>query len=321
MIYNRSAHPVEIKKISIRLWSLRDEIEAAIGRRIKECEAAGVPLYIDDIKRFYNLDLDSPLTDQSNVIPLHGKTAKDDGLASLMETLGEEAKTEEVKAAAVEVAPVPEAAPVIEAAADDPATEEVKPQEPPKTEGEALEAKPENEVLATTPSAEAQTPVEVVAVVPEESKTFKEAEEIMAVQTLQGLETKKPNPILERPYQRQAPDLDRISYGFTLLSDINMDNILSFTKNGFLQGQSVVLEFLIPKSFMMTADVLYCSHYAMKSRIISSTKPDFRLQCRFSFSVPGERDTLRSFLKSIEPTVAKTKVKKEAKKVEDDLGI
>ena len=52
MIYNKSGHPVEVKKISIRLWSIRDEIEAAIGRRMKECEAAGVPLYVDDIKKF-----------------------------------------------------------------------------------------------------------------------------------------------------------------------------------------------------------------------------------------------------------------------------
>ena len=57
MIYNKSGHPIEVKKISIRVWTLRDEIEAAIGRRMKECEAAGIPLFIDDIKRFYNMNL------------------------------------------------------------------------------------------------------------------------------------------------------------------------------------------------------------------------------------------------------------------------
>ena len=70
MIYNKSSHPVEVKKISIRLWSKRDEIESAIGRRMKECEAAGVPLFIDDIKAFYNLDLKEPLNQQTNVLPL-----------------------------------------------------------------------------------------------------------------------------------------------------------------------------------------------------------------------------------------------------------
>ena len=247
MIYNKSGHPIEVKKISIRLWSLRDEIEAAIERRMKECEAAGVPLFIEDIKRFYNLNAAAPAGE--NVLPFASKS--EDGMASLMEEIGDEVK--------------------------------------------------EDEAQATAPNLE-------------------NAEEIIAEQAVQGLETKKPNPILDRPYERQAPDLNKISYGFTLLSDINMENILSFTKNSFLQGQSVVVEFLIPQSFMMTADVTYCHHYAMRSRIISSTKPDYRLQCRFAFAIPGERDNLRNFLRSIEPTVSSDK--KKGKKDEDDsLGI
>ncbi len=243
MIHNKSGHPVEVKKISIRLWSLRDEIEAAIERRIKECEAAGVPLFIDDIKNFYNLNTSQP----DNVVQL--KEATNDGMVSMMEEVSEEAKKEE---------PV----------------EEVK----------AQEANPE-----------------------EGNKNLNQAEEIIAEQAMQGLDTKKPNPILDRPYQRQAPDLEKISYGFILLSDINMDSMLSFTKDKFLQGQSVTVEFLIPKNFMMTADVTYCHHYAMRSRIISSTKPDYRIQCKFAFSIPGERDNLRNFLKSIEPTISGNK--------------
>lgn len=255
MIYNKSGHPIEVKKISIRLWSLRDEIEAALGRRMKECEAAGVPLFIEDIKKFYNLIEGHKTPD--NVIALKKDSA--DGMASLMEEIGDEVKAEgEEKAEA--------------------------------SEGDA------------------------------ESKVLNEAEEIVAEQTLQGLETKKPNPILERPYQRQAPDLDKVSYGFILLSDINMENMLSFTKDKFLQGQSVVVEFLIPQNFMMTAEVTYCHHYARTSRIISSSKPDYRVQCKFNFAIPGERDNLRNFLKSIEPTLPTDK-KKAKKESEDDLGI
>ena len=260
MIYNKSGHPVEVKKISIRLWTLRDEIEAAIGRRMKECEAAGVPLFIDDIKRFYNLNLQAPLNEQSNVLQLKPAADNAESMANLMESLNE----------------------------DEPAPAEA------------------------APAADGETP---------ESKTFTEAEQIMAEQNKQGLETKKPNPILERPYQRQPPDLDKISYGFTLLADINMESILSFTKDKFLQGQSVVVEFLIPQNFMMTADVTYCHFYALRSRIISSTKPDYRLQCKFSFSIPGERETLRNFLKSIEPTLPQggKKMKKESE--DDSLGL
>lgn len=268
MIYNKSGHPVEVKKISIRMWSLRDEIEAALERRMKECEAAGVPLYIDDIKIFYNLNLKAPLTDSSNVLPLRGDVSKDD-LNSLMASLKEEDKVPEVE-----------------------------------------ETKTPDEVLASLSEGEAKEP----------PKAFNEAEEILAEQALQGVETKTPNSILERPYQRQAPDLDRITYGFCFLSDIHMDTLLAFTQGKFLQGQSVVVEFLIPQNFMMTADVTYCHYYALRSRIISSTKPDYRIQSRFNFAIKGERETLRNFLKSIEPTV--TEKKKAKKETEDDtLGL
>ena len=255
MIYNKSGHPIEVKKISIRLWSLRDEIEAALGRRMKECEAAGVPLFIEDIKKFYNLlqEEETP----SNILSLKKSTETEDGMASLMESIGDEVKADEIKAA----------------------------------EDKAAENK------------------------------LGEAEEIIAEQTLQGLETKKPNPILERPYQRQAPDLDKVSYGFILLSDINMEHMMSFTKDKFLQGQSVVVEFLIPQNFMMSADVTYCHNYAMRSRIISSTKPDFRLQCKFLFSMKGERDALRNFLKSIEPNLPLEKKKTKKENEDDSLGI
>ncbi len=252
MIHNKSGHPVEVKKISIRLWSLRDEIEAAIERRIKECEAAGVPLFIDDIKKFYNLNQHQP----DNVVQL--KEASSDSMVSVMEEVSEETKKEET------------------------------PEEAKTEEGE--------------------------------NKNLNQAEEIIAEQTKQGLETNKPNPILDRPYQRQAPDLEKISYGFILLSDINMDAMLSFTKDKFLQGQSVTVEFLIPKNFMMTADVTYCHHYAMRSRIISSTKPDYRIQCKFAFSIPGERENLRNFLKSIEPNISGTK-NTTAGAQDDSLGI
>ena len=255
MIYNKSGHPVEVKKISIRLWSLRDEIEAAIGRRMKECEAAGIPLFIEDIKQFYNLNYNSQNDEsESNVHELRPKKDDEGGMTELMESLGEEKSSE-------------------------------------------------------------------VAGDESEKNTLNEAEEIIAEQTLQGLETKNKNPILERPYQRQAPDLEKISYGFALLSDINMDHFLSFTKDMFLQGQSVVVEFLIPQNFMMTAEVNYCHHFAMRSRIISSTKSDYRLQCKFSYAIPGERDHLRNFLKSVEPSIPDAKKKGKKDSEDDSLGL
>jgi hypothetical protein len=246
---------------------------------MKECEAAGVPLFIDDIKRFYNLNLQTPLNDESNVLKLHANTDEAESMANLMESINEEVVTEATDAAA----------PVDAEAAKD---------------------------LNAPEGTEAKQEVE--------SKTFTEAEEILAEQNKKGVESKKPNPILDRPYKRQPPDLNKISYGFTLLSDINMDSILSFTKDKFLQGQSVVVDFLIPQSFMMTATVSYCHYYAIRSRIISSTKPDYRLQCKFAYAIPRERETLRKFLVSIEPALpgntkkAKNEIEKDPK--DDSLG-
>ena len=88
-IYNKSQHPVEVKRISIRLWSLRDEIEAALYRRIQECETAGIPLNIDDIKEFYGLKSDRPLSDQPQLKLVPGSA---ESMDSLMESL---APTEE----------------------------------------------------------------------------------------------------------------------------------------------------------------------------------------------------------------------------------
>lgn len=261
-IFNKSHHPIEIKKISIRIWTLRDEIEAAIERRMKECEAAGIPLYIEDIRKFYKMRADVPLNQDSNVVQLKEKKPESqDEMNNLMETLGDEAKGEETSDAS-------------------------------ETDAEAKE----------------------------KSNTLNEAEEILAEQKLKGIDSESPNPFLERPFTRQAPNLDKISYGFSLLSDVNMESILSFAKDSFLHGQSVVIEFLIPQTFIVSAEVTYCSYYALRSRIISSTKPDYRVQSRFTFAMPREREYLRNFLKSIEPNIQD---KKKSKKDSDDdsLGI
>lgn len=273
-IYNRSSHPVEIKKISIRLWSLRDEIEAALVRRIKECEAAGIPLYIDDIKKFYNLNPSESLSEQANVLKLHqggaAETAEaaDEGMAEFMAALKEQQDEEKAR----EEGAVP-----------------------------------------------SEAPTEASAAQPDDS-TFIQADQILTEQKEHGVANVK-NPILDRPFVRQAPDLDKISYGFTLLSDVNMDNILTFTKKNFLIGQSIVVDFLIPQPFMMSAEIMYCHYFGMRSRIISEHRPEYRAQCRFTYQLSHERERLRNFLKSIEPNVPQTEKKKKKESEEDSFGL
>jgi len=220
MIHHKSGHPVEIKKISIRLWTIRDEIESALERRLKECEALGAPLYIEDIKAFYHQYL-GQTHDHSNVLNFSGK------VANFMEELGKEAQSE----------------------------------------------------------------------------TVKEVEDKLSEQELSGSELLENHPLKDRPFTRQAPDVSKTTYGFTLLSDINMENMLCFTKDKFLHGQAIVVEFLIPQHFILNAQVNYCHHFAMRSRIISDSRPDYRLQANFTYPFKGERDSLRHFLKSISPVI------------------
>jgi len=255
-IFNKSSHPVAIKRIPIRMWTLRAEIEAALEHRIKECEAAGVPLYIDDIKEFYGMNIAKPLSGQpqltlvseaSDASPMSNENV-DDMMAALAEEKAPEATPE---------APPQEAAPA-EAAS---ATEAASTETPPSAQADQI-------IATQSPEEKAQAP---------HAHKF------------------------QTPYVRRAPNSDQISYGFSMLADINMDWVLAFSKHPFTQGSSIVIEFLIPTPFTMNVEILLCNRIAMKSRIISETKPDYRVQCRYTFSHPGERSNLRRFLSSVEP--------------------
>ncbi len=251
-IFNKSTHPVAIKRIPIRMWALRAEIEAALEHRIKECEAAGIPLYIDDIKEFYGMNVAKPLAEQPQLKLVEGEAAAEAG------PMSNENIDDMMAALAEEKAPEPVAAPA----------------ELPAVEAPPLEASTE----VAPPSLQ--------------------ADQIIATQTP---EEKAQSHQFKTPYIRRAPNTDQISYGFVMLADINMDWVLGFSKNAFTQGSSIIVEFLIPNPFTMNVEILLCNRIAMKSRIISETKPDYRVQCRFTFSHPGERSNLRRFLSSVEP--------------------
>lgn len=264
-IFNKSTHPVTVKRIAIRMWTLRDEIEEAIDQRIKECEAAATALYIDDIKEFYGLRRDQPLTAQPQlqlVDEVPPAASAQDSVDQMMEALAAEAP-----AAAEAEAPV-EAAPA--------ATEESP---------TPIEATTSTEATTT------ETPAEPAQV----------ADVLLATQTTEARAEASKAPHIQRPYTRAIPNSDKISYGFALLADVNMDWMLTFSKQKFIQGQSVVIEFLIPGPFKLSAEVVMCSNVGMRSRIISDSKPDYRVQCRFTYAFAGERARLREFLTSVEP--------------------
>src|SRR5690606_19530112 len=73
----------------------------------------------------------------------------------------------------------------------------------------------------------------------------------------------------------------------------------------FTVGQSIVVEFMIPKRFSVNVDVAYCRAFNLKSRIISNQNFRYRVAAKFTFLKEGERTLLRQFIQSIEPEIQK----------------
>ena len=259
MIHNNSTHPVLIKKISLKIWSLRDEIEARIQEKIEE----GVDpetLNLKEIK--YEYKSKSKSSNANNVLPLNANA------------------NAEAQAAAT-----PEAEKKEEAQAS------------PEAGGEASE----NNVVAMN-SAEGG------AAASEEDS----------------------NLISIRIDAPKIPE-DKISRGKTVLSEIRMDKMFFFCNQAFKEGQTIMVQFCIPKTFILVADVLYCRPFSLKSRIISENNYTHRTLVKFNFTREGERALMRQFLQSIEPDLskyakpvaAKTEKEPENKKLTDldDLGL
>lgn len=116
---------------------------------------------------------------------------------------------------------------------------------------------------------------------------------------------------------RVKPHAEKLSSGLTFLSDINMKEMIFFSKHGYTPGQSIVLEFLIPQKFILSARVLQSKQFSLNSKIISANKPDYRILAEFTFIQDGERTQLRNFLKSIEPEIPPPP-KRLSKKDEDE---
>ena len=247
MIHNSSSDPVLIKKISLKIWSLRDEIEARVQSQI---ESGDVTPEILDTKIS---ELQSEYTKKSgttdNVLQL--KTADD---------LPADGEDEMAKAMAA----------AMDGGVDDAGAE-----------GEA--ASDENNVVSMNGAPAVDNNVISIA-------------------------TESPVNLSE----------DKISKGKTILSEIGMERMFFFSNKAFTEGQSIVIQFCIPKTFIVNADVIYCRPFNIKSRIISQNNYTHRMLIQFNFLKEGERALLRQFIQSIEPDV--TKVVKKAPAEESDSG-
>ncbi|MBC7713986.1 MAG: hypothetical protein H7177_11650 [Rhizobacter sp.] len=257
MIHNSSSDPVLIKKISLKIWSLRDEIESRIQEKLDAGEM--VPEVLEErileLRGQYTKKTSVP----DNVIPL--KTANDlpadddDEMAKAMAAAmnGEEADESAIEPAA-------------------------------PAEGEE-DAPAENNVVGLNGAPVAT------------------AEDTNLITI--GIEA--PN----------LPD-DKVSKGKTILSEIGMEKMFFFSNKAFTEGQSIVIQFCIPKTFIVNADVIYCRPFNIKSRIISQNNYTHRMLIKFNFLKEGERALLRQFIQSIEPDM--TKAVKKVAVAEEDSG-
>ena len=257
MIHNSSTDLVLIKKISLKIWSLRDEIEARIQDKLTEGESSE------------NLDL-SKIRDQYT--PKH---LQNNNILTLKPNAELDTDEDEMARAMAEVS--------------NENAEEV-------TEESNSSEVPENEI------PQEPTPASNLVSIDQNVITIS----------------------LDAP---NIPE-DKISKGKTVLSEIGMDKMFFFCNKSFQEGQSIVIQFCIPKSFIVNADILYCRPFNLKSRIISQNNYTHRALIRFNFLKEGERALLRQFLKSIEPEVKSANKANPVKNEEesefgelDDLGL
>lgn len=236
MIHNSSSDPVLIKKISLKIWSLRDEIESRIQTKIESGEVA--PELLENVLSELRSEYTKKTPVPDNVLQLKA---------------GDELSNDE------------------DAMARAMAGEDVE------------------EASATEESAKAEA-------------------------VLNSDDDNLINIATEPPSLSE----DKISKGKSVLSEIDMEKMLFFSGKPFTEGQSIVIQFCIPKTFIVNADVLYCRPYNNKSRIISQNNYSYRMLIRFTFLKEGERALLRQFIQSIEPDLSK--IVKKVEKESSDSG-
>ena len=263
-IINKSNHPVQIKRINVRIWKFRDEIEKAIALRLMESNEQGIELNIEDIKKFYsrkkpkyldpNYDPEDDDESEEDEIGTDGQDSS--GNVMDKESLevkaamgGEEDKTETTKT-----------------------EKDDKPDEEKDDEAVKLAAEMLGDQASATPEEEDEVPTKLAAEILGDQGSSSADTEADALDSSMLSDKGSASETQKKELQRVVPDEDHISYGFALLSDLNMDEMLVFSKDGYKFGQNICVEFLIPKEFTISGEVVGVIHLGRTSKIISETK-------------------------------------------------
>lgn len=225
-LLNKSNHPVEVKRVKVKIWTLRSEIEAAIADKLDKSDESELQnLDISEIQAFYHnhipTEVDSEIAQESS-----------DGDSTELAKIADEVLTDidETK---------------IVAAEDD-----------------------NNE---SPPS-----------------------------------------------FVRSVPKANMVFNGELLLADLHMDQVILFTDRKFLQGQNIIIQFLITSPFVISGEVKQVVNFARNSKIIKEIKLDHRIQINCSLLFPNERSNLRDFLQSVEPDIPVPPKKLKSKSDDND---
>lgn len=92
-ILNKSNHPVVVKKIPIKAWALRQEIEAAIKQKIEDNNGKTENIDISDIQNFYTMEYE-PEAESGEDSKEDGDDSADEMLKAMQEA-GDEAEDSE----------------------------------------------------------------------------------------------------------------------------------------------------------------------------------------------------------------------------------
>lgn len=298
-LLNKSNHPVHVKKIPITVWSLREEIEAAIKVKIEANSGNTEDLDISDIQKFYSeLKTYDDLPNEAE----DGEDHEDDDLDPSGNPMDDDAKA------------------MMEAMGggedDEKDAEKSEEDDAEKSDEDDAEKSDEDDAAAAL-AAEMMAGQGGDSAASEGEKTPEElAAEMLGDQGADSNQTTTE----QAGFKRVFPDKKSRDFGFIFLSDINMEQALIFTRKKYMTGSNIIIELNIPKKFTLTAEVLTTFAVNMNSRVISETKPNYRIQCKLHFSFEGERTNLRDFLKSIEPDVPPppSKLKKPVTAEEDE---
>lgn len=262
MIHGNSNDPVLIKRIGLKIWSLRDEVENVVAKTLRA-----------------NPEI---------------KELDPETLAQIREEYAYKGAIENK----ANLSLVPDA-------------------EEGSSEGEDLEAE-----MAAAMGGEGEQSEEASDSPDEQSGEDLEAEMAAAMGGGDDAEAageqaaSGPVKVIQRSSAIIPPS--KISRGVTVLSELSMDSLYFFGGEKFMEGQSIVIEFQIPKRFVVNADVVYCRPFNIRSRIISDKKVSYRIVARFTFLKEGERTLLRQFIQSIEPEIPVAPIKKPKVESNDD---